>query len=248
LQLDTLSERFTDVWLPLEVALNSSESDWLLKPASLLSYWDRDMKPDSAAAAIFEAFSRHWVRTVLAARHVPPELRDLLSRHIFGVAFELLKGDPGWFPHGDMKRQIIATMRQALDDLTNQLGPDIEQWRWGDIHTLTLRHPLGKRQPLTAIFDTGPRPIGGAGYTLNNQWLSAAGSYEAISGANCRVAADLGTDELHITNCLGQSGHPGSPHYRDQMDDWLAGRLHVLSLDWSRVEAEARYRLELMGN
>ena len=85
----------------------------------------------------------------------------------------------------------------------------------------------------------------GAGHTVNNQWLNMSGSYEAVSGANCRIAADLGTSELLITNCLGQSGHPGSPHYRDQFEDWLAGRLHMLSLDWERVEKEARHRLEL---
>ena len=28
-----------------------------------------------------------------------------------------------------------------------------------------------------------------------------------------------------------QSGHPGSPHYRDQFLDWLAGRLHALVLE-----------------
>jgi penicillin amidase len=136
-------------------------------------------------------------------------------------------------------------MRLALGDLTTRLGADMERWRWGDIHTLTLRHPLGRREPLTTLFNSGPRPIGGAGHTVNNQWVNSSGSYEATAGANCRVAADLGTAEFHLTNCLGQSGHPGSPHYRDQFDDWLAGRLHVLSLNWEQAELEAKYRLEL---
>jgi acyl-homoserine lactone acylase PvdQ len=27
----------------------------------------------------------------------------------------------------------------------------------------------------------------------------------------------------------GQAGHPSSPHYDDQLADWLAGRLHPLA-------------------
>src|SRR5262249_22748572 len=138
-----------------------------------------------------------------------------------------------------------AAMEPALQDLTTRLGADMESWRWGDIHTITLRHPLGRREPLTAVFDTGPRPIAGSIHTVNNQSMNSTGSYESMAGAVCRIAANLSTDELHITNCLGQSGHAGSPNYRDQFEDWLAGRMHVLSLDWSKVEAEARHKLEL---
>ena len=104
---------------------------------------------------------------------------------------------------------------------------------------------LGKRAPLAEIFDTGPHPLPGAGHTINNQWFNPTGSYESTAGANCRVAADLGTQELLITNCLGQSGHPASPHYRDQLADWLAGKQHVLTLDWERVQREAQHTLDL---
>lgn len=245
-QSDTISERVADVQKPLVGMLVSSSQVSLLGALGLLASWNGDMTADSGGAAIFEAFTRSWTRTVLAARDVPESIHDLVTRHIFGVAFELLKGDQvGWFPPGQRMAEILAAMREAVTDLTARLGPSLDQWRWGDLHTITLRHPLWKRGLLGDILNTGPKPIGGASHTINNQWANMAGSYEATAGANCRVAADLGTDELLICNCLGQSGHPASPHYRDQLDDWLAGRQHILSLDWAKVEAAATHRLEM---
>jgi penicillin amidase len=246
LQCDTVSDRAADVLPPLVAALALATDERIQAAAERLHKWDGAMQADSVPAALFEAFSRHWLHLVLAEREVPAGLADLLAKPVFGLAFELVKGDDtGWFRQRDRRESIEQAMRQALDDLTKRLGPDMAQWRWGDLHTLTLKHPLGRREPLAALFDSGPRSLGGSTPTVNNQSVNASGSYEATAGANCRVAADLGTLELHVTNCLGQSGHPGSPHYRDQLDDWLAGRLHVLSLDWATAEKEATQRLEL---
>jgi penicillin amidase len=246
LQCDTVSDRAADVLPPLIAALSIATDERIQAAAGRLRDWDGAMQADSVPAALFEAFSRHWLHLVLAEREVPAGLADLLAKPVFGLAFELVKSDEtGWFRQRDRRESIEQAMRQALDDLTKRLGPDMAQWRWGELHTLTLKHPLGRREPLAALFDSGPRSLGGSTPTVNNQSVNASGSYEATAGANCRVAADLGTLELHVTNCLGQSGHPGSPHYRDQLDDWLAGRLHVLSLDWPRAEKEATQRLEL---
>jgi acyl-homoserine lactone acylase PvdQ len=32
------------------------------------------------------------------------------------------------------------------------------------------------------------------------------------------------------TEVAGASGHPGSPHYADQIDPWAAGELHYIAL------------------
>jgi penicillin amidase len=247
-QMDTVSERARDVVAALAQTLEAASDPQLQKAAGLLKEWDGDMRGDSAAPAIFDAFARHWANVVLDER-VSSEARDLVARHVFGLMFELLKDDPaGWFAPSKRPERIQTAMRLALDDLSARLGPNPAKWRWGDIHTLTLRHPLGKRPPLSEVFDDGPHPIGGSSHTINNQWTSPTGTYEATAGANCRIAADLGTPELRIINCLGQSGHPGSEHYRDQLDDWLHGRQHVQTLDWKQVEAAAKHRLELAPN
>lgn len=245
-QLDTMSERARDMKAALTDALAGAADAKLQAAAQLLRDWDGDMRADSTAAALFDAFSRHWGALVLAVR-VSKETSDLVLRHVFGLMFELLKtDDAGWFASAaDRSAGIHEAMRRALEEVEHTLGPDLSLWRWGDLHPLTLRHPLGNREPLGPLFNTGPRPIGGSSHTINNQTLAATGSYEANAGPCCRIAADLGTMELLVTSCLGQSGHPGSPHYRDQTDDWFAGRQHLLSLDWQRLAAEAVHVLEL---
>jgi penicillin amidase len=56
-------------------------------------------------------------------------------------------------------------------------------------------------------------------------------------GANYRLIADLASSPpgLWAVDAQGQSGHPGSPHYGDQLTDWIAARYHWLPLD--RAEA-----------
>ena len=69
-------------------------------------------------------------------------------------------------------------------------------------------------------------------------------NYAANMGANYRIVADLAPDspDLYSIDAAGQSGHPGSEHYCDQLPDWLAGNLATLSLasadDLKNVEAD----------
>jgi penicillin amidase len=51
------------------------------------------------------------------------------------------------------------------------------------------------------------------------------GSFTGIYGPTYRLLADLGdADASRWQHMTGQSGHPGSPHYDDLVDDWLVGR------------------------
>jgi acyl-homoserine lactone acylase PvdQ len=46
-----------------------------------------------------------------------------------------------------------------------------------------------------------------------------------------------------MVDCQSQSGHYGSPHYRDQFPDWIAGEYHFVPLD--RQEAAEGFRAQL---
>jgi acyl-homoserine lactone acylase PvdQ len=49
-------------------------------------------------------------------------------------------------------------------------------------------------------------------------------------GANYRLISDLGENGMWAVESQGQSGHPGSDHYCDQLVEWLEGRYHFLAL------------------
>ena len=59
----------------------------------------------------------------------------------------------------------------------------------------------------------------------------------APMGANYRLIADLASSPpaLWAVDAQGQSGHPGSAHYGDQLAEWLGARYHYLPLDRGEV-------------
>ena len=69
--------------------------------------------------------------------------------------------------------------------------------------------------------------------------------YEAKAGAGYRLITDLAESGMHAIDGQSQSGHPGSPNYGDQLQDWVDGKYHYLPLDRKEVEQAAVSRLTL---
>jgi penicillin amidase len=136
--------------------------------------------------------------------------------------------------------------RHTVEDLQARCGPDISTWTWGRVHTIALRHTLSGRGDLGRLLDRGGVPVRGSGVTVCNTGYDP--NYLAAIGANYRLIADLASTppSLRAVDAAGASGDPGSPHYCDQLSEWLAGGHHELVLDryYSRQEARARLVLE----
>ncbi len=170
----------------------------------------------------------------------------MLVGGIAGLAAMLLAEDAvGWFAPCARERAIGESFRSAIDDLATRLGPDCSRWTWGSLHTMPLRHVLSGRGDLGQLLDHGGKPCGGAGSTVCNTWPNP--DFTVRSGAGYRMIADMSTSPpgLWAIDVQSQSGHPGSPHYGDQLDDWLAGRYHYLPLDRQAAaeSAVSRFRL-----
>ncbi|MCY4410404.1 MAG: penicillin acylase family protein, partial [Caldilineaceae bacterium] len=98
----------------------------------------------------------------------------------------------------------------------------------GKLHKVQLRHVLSGRGDLGTLLDRGGLPVGGNGVTVCNTGFDP--NWGALTGANYRLISDLGEDGMWAVESQGQSGHPGSDHYCDQLEEWLAGRYHFLAL------------------
>src|SRR5690606_8921444 len=133
----------------------------------------------------------------------------------------LTEGDTvGWFERGDLRAQVRSTFEGALDELRQRLGPDMADWQWGQLHRLTMRHPLGHRGELGQLLNRGDLPIGGNLVTVNNMGYDE--NYRVMHGANYRMLVDLTESGMWAASASGNSGNPGSPNYCDQIDDWSA--------------------------
>jgi penicillin amidase len=204
-----------------------------------LEMWDGRIEVDRVGAPIFAAFFAQWTKAVIQQRF-EGKTADLLSDGATGLAASLLAGDPaGWFAPGQREPTIRTTMVTVLASLTERLGADMGQGSWGRVHTLPLRHWLSGRGDLGELLDHGNRPIKGDYTTVCNAWQNAAG--ESRTGAGYRLIAELGdlAAGLWAIDAQSQSGHPGSPHYRDQLSDWIEGKYHYLSLDGEQVARTA---------
>lgn len=119
-------------------------------------------------------------------------------------------------------------MDSALVWIEERLGAEPDAWDWGSLNTLTFRHPLGQvAGPQQRWVNAGPYPVGGDRSTV---WPTAWGSnddFTIVGGPSMRLVMDLRRPELSWgVNTLGQQGTPWKRNYRNQVADFLEGRLH----------------------
>lgn len=237
--------------------------------------WDGRLTSDSPAAAICEVFGRVLMQVILLQKLGASDAdRDLVMRYLGKGPTPLLAENSlmgfrawewllhilalphsAWFDLGSGERRddtMLIALRQTLAYLRQHLGaagPDLCNWAWGRLHTLTFSHLAGRVPALAQHFNRGPFPVGGDGNTI---WATGNGltpdASTAVVGPPFRFIADLG-DLTHCWGCLvpGNSGRPDSPHYDDQIHAWFAGEYHPMLYAREDVEQEAVARLRLMA-
>lgn len=119
----------------------------------------------------------------------------------------------------------------------NMYGP-MNNWKWEKIHQLTVEHPMGKAKILSPIFNLGPYPVEG-GFLIPNAYRHklCSGNFNVTSGASTRRIVDFKNpkDTLGILP-TGNSGVIFSPHYKDQVQLYLNGKLRSQTLDWEKIK------------
>jgi penicillin amidase len=231
LQQDVRSGRAVE-WLPALLALLTEDADARVRQAvEVLRAWDCQVETESVAAALFNVFFVHWCRTVTAQR-LPREIAEFATANAGGLAAALLVEDSiGWFSKGDRGPAVRTAFRAALEELAVRLGPDLKGWTWGRLHTLVQKHFLSGRGDLGLLLDRSGMPVRGDVTTVCSSTPDAG--YAASLGASYRMVADLADPRhgLWAVDVAGVSGHPGSPHYDDQLATWGKGGYHYLALD-----------------
>ncbi|MBS7610228.1 penicillin acylase family protein [Candidatus Bathyarchaeota archaeon] len=252
MQMDVFLERAAEICPSLVRILRKSSkarSDpRIARACEYLESWDYRFTLDSVAASIFSAFWNAWRRIVIEAR-LPAHVRRMGFRTL--VATELLtKGDElGWFPEGrKLEAKVLTAMLEGLDWLEAHLGPGMDSWKWGRLHQVTFRHYLVASEaldatPLAQVANVGPFPCAGTDGCLNSQGYSIGRLYQVRSGPHFRFLVDMAKPFVaYGCNSTGNSGHPGSPHYRDQIKDWLEGKYHPMYMRREDIEANLEGR------
>lgn len=207
---------------------------------SALTGWDGRYTPDSVAPTLFESFMFLWQRCV-ADQYLPERLLDLTMQQT-GLAAVLLEQDGLSCFDAGTAATVRVVARQTMATVRAWLGEAPSGWRWGGVHTAHWRHPLSA-PALAGALDIGPAPVDGGAHTVCNTGGELP-PHAAGSGAEYRMVVDLSAPEcfLAVQN-IGNSGVPGSAHYRDQFEPWRRGDYHVVHLQRAALEVESTTRI-----
>ena len=125
-----------------------------------------------------------------------------------------------WLPsdYKNYDELLAAAADQAvkrLQEKTNDKDP--EDWAWKRFNYLDMLHPIGREGLLKKLLSITNQPQSGTLFSPR-----AAGRHHGPSERFVANLADWDDSIMVITG--GESGQPGSEHYRDQFSYWYEGK------------------------
>jgi len=144
-----------------------------------------------------------------------------------------------WFDNVDTPRREtrkdvsrLAAI-QAYEVLKGRLGKDPDEWRWGSLQKMVIRHPLGML-PWNKRARVGTFEIPGTEESVSNassMFLGPVG-YMVFAGPSSRIIVDMAEPRtLYFNATAGNSENPDSPMFDLPTRDWLAGDYRAVSMD-----------------
>ena len=203
---------------------------------------------------------RMWLRQVSRLAMLD-ELGDVYFNDLFKTPrrYNLLKNiltnkeSPWW--DKENTTDIIETREDILNEaalasfyfLSEKLGDDVQYWSWGRLHTLELKHPLGKLPPLDKIFNLGPFPAPGAYMIVNaNSAREKWDDFSVVSGPSTRRLIDMAERNFSYSILpSGNSGHRFDVFHSNQISDFFEGKLQVRPQSFQQVKAVSN-RIQLL--
>jgi penicillin G amidase len=235
LQLDTRAafyDFYRDLALGVLREIDASR-DWPDASAvrRALERWDGRAGARSLGFALLLEFRRRLTNEVFApflgaCRALDPDFSytwhklDVPLRKLLAARLPETLPDPVRYP--DWQGFLLEVLKESAASL-REGHPEVplDRLSWGEVSRSQIIHPFSAGMPWLAAFLDMPRePLPGC-----PQCVRVVYERRVLHGASERMVLSPGHEAdaiLHLPG--GQSGHPLSPHYRDQYRDWLEGR------------------------
>lgn len=256
IQLDTVS-KYAGALVRWLVLLNSEEP-WEKVSIQALRKWNLRMDVDSHPALVF-----HFVLIELLTMVFGDKLGPVRDGYLGGSVtplfpfsshadraqqklLELLNNEEFslWYVDAQSgqrrsREELLQTaLTRAVRRVRDTVGDSTLKWHWGRLHQLSYVHPLGSARLLRNLFNRGPIPVGGDNTTILQTRYTPAfplGMVQVLP--SYRQIIEVGSwDHMQSVTSTGQSGHPLSPNYDDQMVMWREGVYHLMP--WTREAVE----------
>lgn len=236
--------------LPLSDPLEAQARDMLVE-------WNGELHPGSVGGTIYATLRYHLERqayaTLDALRYAKSGMGlfqvlpggEMLSRRALpGILARIAaahdaEGVDLWLgPDRTWNDVLQECMRLTVNELRQTLGNNLNHWRYGRRHSLTLRHVMSNIPILAPVFNRGPWPTGGDIDTICLGYMPRDTATRSLYVApQYRQICDTSNWDASLSILLGgQSGHPASRYYSDMAALWMRGEYHPML--WSRPKVE----------
>jgi penicillin amidase len=220
---------------------------------SVLKSWNCDMNAGLIAPSIFEFFRTSFRRNLLS-----DDLGDFFNQLFYMTAeyyvYRILKTGSD-----DLVDNINTPEKETVDDivmqsfkdgiklLSKQRGKNMKRWKWGDIHTITVKHPLGSVKILNSFYHLNSHKygIGGSDHTVNPYFSFAPGFKVAHGASERHILNTSDWDESFTVIPGGDSGIPSSEFYLSQLKTYLGNEFYKDCFSDNAVRSSAKYTLIL---
>ena len=250
------AEQMTKVFLA-SLQQSTEYSDTEKMALNLLAEWNYTLEKESQAASVFEVMYRKAMLN-LVKDDLSPELFEgikgekmLLENLMLNV---LQNKNSAWVDNINTPGQesfddiVIQSFKETVEELSLQLGPDVQQWQWGKLHSFTLSHPLGVVPVLDRLLklNRGPFEMPGSYHTVCPYSYSFTNLYRTNHGASERHIFDTKDwDNSQTIIPTGTSGIPASEFYLDQTDLYIKNQYHDDPFSMAEVEKAAQFKMKL---
>lgn len=259
-QKSKMAEKFNPIfvnYLEQTEDLNDIESEAL----AYLKNWDYNLSRESVATTIFEYLYFNTCKELVQDELGEELFDEFAGKKVMIKNFMeniIVDTESSWcddITTDEIKETFgqitVRAFKESLTQIGLEMGPKLEKWEWGKIHTFTIKHPLASAKIIDKLFNLsrGPYSVGGSHHTVSPYSYGYMDPSSVDHGASNRHIYDLSNWDQSLTIIpTGNSGIPTSPHYCDQTDMYINNEYHTDYVSREKVEASARYRMTITGN
>ncbi len=227
------------------------ENETERKALELLGNWNMNADKDGPQTLILDWWLRHMNTELLRSGLDPVApvsgiLNASVVADILGTPrgfCEKLNADPGCV------KAVKSAFSKTIEELSQRYGDDPGKWRWGDEHVALMENQVLDNVPGFRDLFGLAFPSDGGFYSINRGGsIGPADPKHPLarkSGAGFRGIYDLGDpSRSRFIIAGGQSAHPLSSHYADQLELYKRG--DYIRLDVSEDELKANSEGEMI--
>ena len=259
MQLDNITEfhvKIRDAVLPFLEGSEELQGDKnALEALALFKNWKGDHTLESKGPVIFFQFYYDLMESAFKDDLGEKYFEIFLGTKMFEKNVPLILSNPEspWWNLKDTEKKetmgdiIVKSWLQCVRNLESDLGANIDKWSWGRVHSIELKHPLGRKKPLNKIFNEGPYTVPGAREVVNNLGFDISGGHHHVNyGPSTRRIIDFAHTENSMgISPMGQSGYFFDTHYNDQTGMFINGEYRKQLMNEDEIKERRKSTLVL---